>query len=393
MPPTLRIGGSQTVALELAAELRRRGHEIVVLAKRGPLIELPDFSRFELIETPTTGRPRPNRRSVLAVRDALRGRGFDVIHSYESVPTIEALVGGTLLSGVPVVASIMSMTVPTRFPKGVPLIVGTEQIGTDLLSKDHLQVAVIEPPVSIPVSTEAKAGPVITSESRRLILVSRIDRFGKLEPILTVIRSVAELSSEIEVTLEIVGGGDAELDVAKEAHVTNEKLGRECVILHGPQVDPFPFYVGREVVLGLGHSVLRGMGMGLAGVVVDTGGYAEAVTPETADHFLSRGFVGDGVGRSNGQQHLIHILRWILSPQERTASLGEFGARLIRDHFDSSGAVDQLEVVLQSTAADFRPHQRLTLDALAALKWLVGIRAKALLGEHGRFEARTKASR
>src|SRR4051794_11536790 len=56
-PHAMEIGGSQLIAVELAARMRERGHEVIVLCDEGPLMARLEALGLERIEI------APERRS------------------------------------------------------------------------------------------------------------------------------------------------------------------------------------------------------------------------------------------------------------------------------------------------------------------------------------------
>ena len=135
----MELGGSQLNAIQLAAAVRDRGHEVIVLSEPGPLVERVRAMNLEHIEVPAhRRRPSPGVMGTLA--RLVRDRGVDVVHGYEWPPILEAFYGLRSRRGIPVVGTIMSMSVAPFVPRTVPLIVGTERIREAALKAGHRRV-------------------------------------------------------------------------------------------------------------------------------------------------------------------------------------------------------------------------------------------------------------
>ena len=90
-PHTMELGGSQLNAIQLAAAVRDRGHEVIVLSEPGLLVERVRAMNLEHIEVPAhRRRPSPGVMGTLA--RLVRDRGVDVVHGYEWPPILECLL-------------------------------------------------------------------------------------------------------------------------------------------------------------------------------------------------------------------------------------------------------------------------------------------------------------
>ena len=139
-PHTMEIGGSQLNAVQLAGAVRDRGHDVIVMSEPGPLVERVHKMGLPFIEIPLHRR-RPSPKVVQMMVRVVRDLGVDVVHGYEWPPIVEAFLGPALLRRVPVVGTVMSMSVAPFLPRTVPLMVGTELIRRAALAAgDHQKI-------------------------------------------------------------------------------------------------------------------------------------------------------------------------------------------------------------------------------------------------------------
>ncbi|HVB43955.1 MAG TPA: glycosyltransferase family 4 protein [Streptosporangiaceae bacterium] len=375
-PNSLNLGGSIN-AVEIAAAVRDRGHEVTVLAKPGPLLDLVIRSGLDYVPLAEGTRRRPARRTLAQLNSLTRGRQADVVHAYEWPAAIEACAGPRLDSRTPVVCTVYSALVAPFLPRRVPLIVGTLETKDRAVAAGRHPVTLIEPPVDTranspeldPGSFRADHG--LDEGAPLVAVVSRIAPEGKIEGLLAACDSVGGLATAgRKVQLAVVGDGPARGAVARAAAAANARAGRQVVTLTGPMSDPRPAYAAADVVLGMGGSALRGMAFGKPLVVQGEHGFWRLLTAESAPEFLYQGWYGLGTdrdGRRAGASRLSAILADLLDNVASWGQLGEFGRSLVDSRFSLGRAAATAEHVY--TAAICRPPSlaRAAADAATGL--------------------------
>jgi phosphatidyl-myo-inositol alpha-mannosyltransferase len=354
-PHSMEIGGSQLSAVETAAAVRDRGHEVLVISRPGPLVD--KVRQFGLAHIPLDPRSKRRPSPLAALQLALVARRYqiDLVHGYEWPPALEAFGGPRLLLGLPVVATVNSGRVAPFLPRTVPLIVCEEGIKRQAFEAGHGQVTVLEPAVDTLANSPgvddarfryryglAEQIPLVT-------MVSRLARQFKLEGLLAACDAVGELaSSGHAVQLVIAGDGPERGVVQQAAAAANARANRQVVMLCGELQDPRPAYAAADVVLGMGGSALRAMAFAKPLVVQGERGFWELLTPDSAPTFLAHGWYGLGArsdGRAQGARRLEHILRSLLADPASWAGLGAFGRRIVTERFSLDHAAALLEAV------------------------------------------------
>jgi glycosyltransferase involved in cell wall biosynthesis len=386
-PPTLELGGSQLNAIELAAALAERGHDLAVVAARpGPLTGLLADKGLRLLSLDLPGVRRPAPRAMLALARVVRRERPDVVHAYEAPTALEAFFGTGLARRAVVVGSILSMTIPARFPRSIPLVVGTSALAAQASRAGHRSVHLIEPPVDTrrdrpdaDVDTGAFLRRHRLDDDRlRIVIVSRLERQLKLEGLERLIAAAAPLAGDHPVRLVVVGGGTALPLLRQQGEEVNARLGREAVVFTGPLTDPRPAYAAAHVVAGMGGSILRGMAFAKPVVVLGERGFSQVVAPETVQGFLDEGFYGTGDGDLDPEP-LRRQLDGLLADPERRSRLGSFGRALVCDRFDLGVAAASLEGIYQRAMAGRHLAGAELAEAGRALAWIGGFKAKQQL--------------
>lgn len=367
-PHDLAIGGSQLNAIEIAAGVQARGHEVVVFGRPGALVDRIGQLGLRFVESPEPRR-RPSASIVSALVALCRQERIDVVHGYEWPPALEGwLAAERLANRTAAVTTVMSMAVAPFLPRSVPLVVGTEQIGAAAQAAGFRSVAVIEPPVdlahndpSVPGAEPAWSTTVGDGRGQvAVVMVTRLVRELKLEGILTAIDVVAGMAPTMPLSLVIVGDGSAREEVAERAAAANARVGRQCVVLTGEMPDPREAYRAADIVLGMGGSALRALAFGKPLIVQGERGFWSTLTPETLPDFLWTGWYGVGAGHEGGAARLEAELRALLDEPGLRHELGSFGRRLVEERFSLDAAADaQIEVYRAATAARRRLGTRL----------------------------------
>ncbi len=374
-PHTMEIGGSQLNAVEIAAAVRQRGHDVTVISRPGPLVE----TVHQLGLPHVTLDPRATRtlspRALSHLTALVRERSIDVVHGYEWPPAVEGILGPRLRLGVPVVCTIMSGAVAPFLPRNLPLIVGTGELLRYEEASGRSLVRLLEPPVNaVSNAPGMDAGPFRADLGLdpAVPLLAQVGRMVpvKLEGMLSACDAVGGLAgSGTPVQLVLVGDGPARPEVEEAAAKANARAGHRVVVLAGEMLDPRPAYAAADVVLGMGGSALRGMAFGKPLVVQGVGGFWKLLTPESAPQFLSQGWGGtehDSDWRSGGAARLATILRAVLDDPATRDRLGKYGRSLVTGRFslDHAAAIQEDVYGLATEAGNHPARVQLARDAL-----------------------------
>ena len=348
-PRDLELGGSSINAIDLAAAVRKYGHEPVLFSSPGPLedrltaLDLP----YELTHLPTS--PRPSPRVIRGLRAAVRRHDIDLIHTYEYWPCVEAFYA-QVVGGRAVLGTILSMDVPAYLPRSVPLTAGTRDLVVQAMARRRAPTHLLEPPIdtsqdhpgidTTPFVDEFDLG----SDTISVAIVSRIARNMKQESIERAIDAVSRLAATRPIRLLVVGDGSAMAEVVARANARNAVAGRRVIVVTGALADPGPAYAAADIVLGMGSSVLRGMAIGKPAIVVGEQGFTLPVTPETMAVFDRTGFYGIGTGRPPPDDDPLteHIAALADDAGERQAR-GVFGRSLVQERYSLEAAAARLD--------------------------------------------------
>lgn len=358
----MEIGGSQINAIQIAGAVRDRGHEVIVFSEPGPMVERVRELGLEHLEIPIH-RSEPSAWVRAELNRVVRDRRVDIVHGYEWGPVIEAYFGPRLRQSVPVVGTIMSMSVVWFFPRTVPLIVGTEEIRDDAIAAGHRRVTLLEPPVDTETDDPALVNGMqfrsehgIEDDETLVVVVSRLVSVLKFEGLRMACEAVGQLASTHRVRLVIVGSGPMSDELAEHAKRANAAVGRRAVSLAGEMIDPRPAYAAADVVIGMGGSALRGLAFGKPLIVVGEDGFSEVLTPSSLPTFLRQGWYGRGPGSmGSGTPALREALHRLIAFPELRQELSSSSRQLVIERFSLHHAAQVQEREYIAAARDNIP--------------------------------------
>jgi len=372
-PHATEIGGSQLHAIKIAAATRNRGHEILVVSRPGPLVEIVHRHELPHVLLDPRAVRRPSRHAASQLTRLARQHQIDVVHGYEWPPAVESFAGPRLRLGLPAVCTVMSMTVAPFLPRTMPLVVCTDQIRLRAENAGHGLVTVLEMPVDVhadaPGFDPGTFRPDLGFEDSvpLVVVVSRLTPVLKLEGLLSACDAVGQLaSSGTPVRLAVVGDGPSRPLVEQAAAAANARAGYRVVALAGQLDDPRPAYAAADVALGMGGSAIRALAFAKPLVVQGEQGFWELFTPDSAPQLMRRGWYGlgaEGDERAAGAARLATILSGLLEAPDSWPRLGKYGRDLVVDRFSLERAAATQEEVYVAAA---RASARASAPSLAA---------------------------
>jgi len=372
-PHDLALGGSQINAIDLAAGVAERGHEVIIYGIPGPLVDyIKERGLRFLPDHDLKYRPAPSRIAQIAA--IARGERLDLIHAYEWPPCLDSYFGASLVLRVPLLCTVLSMQVMPQVPPSVPLVMGTADLGAEARKHHRADVWVLEPPIDVERDNPQISGRgfrsahSVADEEFLIVSVSRLALDLKLDALVRGIDAVDQLASRRRVKLILVGDGPARDALQCRADDVNRRHGREVVALVGADPDPRNAYAAADLVMAMGGSALRSLAIGRPLIVQGEDAFSEPFDQNSCELFLRQGFYGLADG-APGPNRLVGQIEPLFDDPARRLELGQFGREFVSRRFALQRAVDfQLDVyksVLKASPAT-RISEAVRAAALAA---------------------------
>lgn len=342
----LELGGTQVNAIELAASIgKTTAHEIALAAVPGPALGHPRAGELDYRPLPPVAR-HPSLQMTKALGSVAEDFKPDLVHVWDWPQAFDAYPGLLLRRRIPMLCSVMDMTVSRNLPRQLPTTFGTRQLAEEATFKRRGRVHLLEPPVDIEanhpgvVDGRSFRDEIGVSEDEILVtVVSRLEAWMKLESLDRAVDAVARLSRAFPIRLAIVGDGSARIRVDAMAESANAEGRNGTVTVVGPMIDPRRAYAGADIVVGMGGSALRAMAFGKPLVVVGENGFSQVLDAGTLPRFLYRGWYGLGSGVADD---LAGQLRRLVSSPEERVKLGELGLRTVQERYTLDAAAHKL---------------------------------------------------
>ncbi|MDF2798197.1 MAG: group 1 glycosyl transferase [Devosia sp.] len=351
----LEVGGTQVNAIELAAQLRdAHGHDVVLFAVPGPMVELAETKGLRYIPAPSDTGFSPTR--MRALYRLARAENPDLIHVWDAPQYLEAVFAVHLWTRVPMVVTSMAMVVNNEFPKSIWTTFGTPDLVAQA-ARSGRRARLLLPPVDTQFNQPDPAqGSAFRSRfgfadsDIVLVTVSRLVRWMKAESLRDTIEAVRTLGRDLPLHFVIVGDGTARAEIEALADEVNQELGRNAVQVVGPMLDPRPAYAAADIVIGMGGSALRGMAFAKPVIVVGEQGFSAPFTAETLPDFLHMGIYGLGDGQPGRERLTQHIAKLAASP-DRLPELGLLGRNFVTRNFALTEVASQLNGLMADCLA------------------------------------------
>lgn len=342
----LDIGGAETHVVELARELSRQGHEILIASNGGAYVPELEAAGIRHAEIPMHQRSAASMaRSLRLLRQLILREQPDLVHAHARIP---AFLCGILQKTMhfPFITSahwVFTVTPLLRLMTnwGDRTVAVSQDIKAYLMEnyqvpEDQIHVTIngidtdtFHPHGSCP---ELKAqlglgnGPVIG-------LVSRLDESRALAArhLISIAPALAERFPQAEIL--IVGGGDQEAVLMQAAAAANQAAGREVVHMTGPRTDIAQLVSLCSVFVGVSRAALEAMSAAKPVILAGNEGYMGILTPPLLEAAQESNFCCRGSAMVTDAALLADLTALLTMPETQRQELGGFGRQVIETQY------------------------------------------------------------
>lgn len=342
----LDIGGAETHIVELAKELKQRGHDVAIISNGGVYVPEVEAAGIRHYQAPL------NQRSALAMnrarrilRQVIAREKPDVVHAHARIPAF--LCG--LLKRRGKFAFVTSCHGVYQVSGALKLLSnwGEHTLAVSEDIRDYLmeQYGIPESRITLTINgidTE-KFSPSVSGKEVRGELglgdapvvghVSRLDQAAS-HTARQLIALAPRLCERVPgVRILITGGGDVYEELAAKAGEVNRALGRECLILTGPRTDVNRLAAACDLFVGVSRAALEAMAAGKPVVLSGAQGHTGLFTRSLLDKAVDTNFCCRTDPVATEERLLEDIFQALsLSPEERER-LGAYGRQVVQEHY------------------------------------------------------------
>lgn len=350
----LDIGGAETHIVELAKELRRRGHEVLAVSNGGVYTAELEAAGIRHVWAPLHRRSLvPMLKSYFILKKTIRREKPDIVHAHARIPGfLCGLVRKTVKFPFVTTAHwVFDAGGALRFLTnwGEKTVAVSDDIKTYL--QDNYGIDEKNIFVTINGIDTDKFSPHVSGERVRsefgipadapvVAHVSRMDESRALAA-KTLIEAAEELDALIPgVTILMAGDGDRFSELSEAARRVNERLGRKGVILAGARTDINEFVAAGDVFVGVSRAALEAMSAAKPCVVAGNEGYLGIFTLEKLDEAVASNFCCRGSAAMDKASLVRDIAALFSLSEAQRADLGNDGRTVILERYSVKRMAD-----------------------------------------------------
>ena len=350
----LDIGGAETHITELAKELIRRGHKVIVASNGGVYeAEITGAGARHYSVPLNRRRPIPMLKSLFRLNRIIKSEKPDVVHAHARIPGFLIGIirkfrkfpfvttahwvfesGGALgfltnwgEKTVAVSEDIKEYLKKNYGVRDEDIFVTINGIDTEKFSP-QTDGSAVRREFNIPDSAPVISHVSRLDESRALAaraLISSAERIAAMLP---------------GAVLLIAGDGDCFSELSEKAKAVNARLGREAVVLAGARTDVASFVAAGDYFVGVSRAALEAMSAAKPVIVAGNEGYLGIFTPDRLSEAVETNFCCRGCPETTEERLVSDIEKLIKMPKEELERLGAYGREVIRERYSVGRMTD-----------------------------------------------------
>ena len=345
----LDIGGAETHIVELAKELKHRGHDVLIVSNGGVYVREVEAAGIRHCQAPLNQRSVASMsRARRILRQVIDRERPDIVHAHARIPAFlcgqlrrrNKFAFVTSCHGVYQVSGALKLLSNW----GEHSLAVSEDIRDYLMKQYNIPESRITLTIN-GIDTD-KFSPEVSGGEVRAELglgddpvvahVSRLDQASSYTA-----RQLIELAPQLcgqvpGLRILMIGGGDVYSELAARARQVNETLGRDCLILTGPRTDVNRLVAVCDLFVGVSRAALEAMAAGKPAVLSGAQGHTGLFTPELLEKAVDTNFCCRTDPVSTGDQLFAEISAALALSAERRKELGAYGRQVVMERYSVS---------------------------------------------------------
>ncbi|MGE4215112.1 MAG: polysaccharide pyruvyl transferase CsaB [Anaerotignaceae bacterium] len=344
----LEIGGAETHVVELAKQLNKEGHRIIVASNGGVYVKELEDVGVKHYKVPMNRRTLGSmRKSYFLLKDIIKKENPDIVHSHARIPgficgLLKKRMNFTFVTTAHwVFYTGMGLKYITNW--GQKVVAVSDDIKDYLIKNygvDRNNIFVTINGIDTDkFSPKIKGKGVmkefnITEYDNTLVYVSRMDEDRALVA-KQLIDLAPQLSKKIKrLRILIVGGGNVFDKLKAKAEEVNASIGRECLTMVGARTDINELIAVGKVFVGVSRAALEAMAAAKPVIIAGNEGYIGLFKKEKLELAQENNFCCRGCPQSTElllEHDIIYTMNAIGNVQR--GELGEYGRKVIFQNY------------------------------------------------------------
>ena len=354
---SLDIGGAETHVAELANELHKRGHSVIVASDGGVYADWLEAEGIKHYKVPLARRSIPDMlKSRKLLKKIIRKEKPDIVHAHARIP---AFIVGTLKKAcnfvfVTTVHGAFDTSFILRHLSGWgdKTLAVSEDLKAYLMENYNVSEENIY--TSINGISAEKFNPNIdgskiaeefnlSENHNRVCYVSRLSE-GVCSLAYTLIEEAETISAKIpDYELLIVGDGQLFDDLKEKADAVNKKLGRCAIILTGARTDVNEIVAVSKVCVGVSRAILEPMAMERLCIVAGDPGYIGIFSDDKLNIAVNCNFTCRGCEKTDKDRLTSDIITLLTMEKDKAEELRAFAGNTVRTMYSIDKMVSDNE--------------------------------------------------
>ena len=368
----LDIGGAETHVVELSKELKRRGHDVIIISGGGVYAKEAEDFGIKHYTVPVKERNYINIiKSVSMIKRIIKDEKPDIVHSHARIPSfiIGEIHRMMKHSFVYVTTVHLDFDTSLLVKKLSRWGEKTLAVSRDLI--DYLETNYKVSPKNVYTSingidsgkfSEDISGERIIKElglnpnARRIVYVSRMEKELCI-PAYALLSRMEELDNAIPgIEFVIVGGGGAFDEVKDIADNVNTKLKRRAVILTGKMTDINEIHACADVCVGVSRAILEPMCMKKPCVIAGHQGYIGILDENNLPTAIETNFTCRGCAHTDADTLLKDVLSLFEMDDDTLNKTAQFGKNVVNEYYSVERMAKDNEKMYTDAIRDHKPN-------------------------------------
>lgn len=357
----MEIGGAETHVLELAADLKYKGYDVIVTSNGGVYVkELTDLGIKHIKLPLNTKKPTSMIKSFFGLKRIIKEEKPDVVHSHARIPSF--------------ILGILNKFIKFNFVTSAHWVFNTSGIlkyvttwgsrcvavSEDIKKYLKTNYGVVDQDIYVTInginmekfSPDNRCEDIInefglSEDKRKIVYISRMDEDRSLVAH-HLIEIAPELLQKEDLEIIIVGGGNDFENVKKEAEFANNKLGRKVIYLTDARTDIYKFISIADFFVGVSRSALEAMSAAVPSIIAGNEGYIGLFEEKVTDVCFNTNFCCRGTKDSTPELLLADLSALIDMTEEQLAKIGSYSREIIKNHYSVDAMTKDYEKMYKS---------------------------------------------
>ena len=356
---SMDIGGAETHILELAKELKRRGHEVFVASHGGKYVEELRQAGIEHIDAPLHNKkPQNVMKSYQILKQTIQDKKIELVHSHTRITSFICGMLHKKMGFKYVTTAHWTFKVTPLFKLitnwGDATVAVSEDIKEYLIKNYNLSPENIVVTVNgIDTEKFSKTTDVsdivkefsLNPEARRIVYISRLDESRALvaKQLVNIAQKLNETIPNLEIV--IVGGGDSFDEINTTADTINQSLNKKLIVMTNARTDINKFAACGEIFIGVSRSALEAMASEKSVIIAGNEGYLGIFEESKLSNAIETNFCCRGLSMSNEETLFEDIVK--LMHQTNKEEQGKYNREVVKKYYSIEKMVNDTESAYQ----------------------------------------------